>query len=246
MLIAHILAATIWTCSVPLLPDYNPKANAPDVGEGVTYVYVGDTHLRNNYGADASFSTRLDERRGWYDSGIHFGPLHNEDVSAQIEISQWQRFDYRPHVAIAWALPHGASEQYKDTGLFLDDGRPHRLGIYVRGGMLRLLVDNRTICAAPARLFVKPSEPKYFQIRTETSMPGTNGRATVSQIRLKRDTDPHPVTFRSDCIMHRNGIFWQQIAPQVFAVRGAFYPGEATFFTGIDPDKPCRITSKRQ
>jgi hypothetical protein len=104
MLIAHLLAAAVWTCSVPLLPDYKPSTNAVDVGEGVTYLYAGDRDLRADYGADAVFTTPLDGRRGWYDSAIHFAPLDNED--AQIEISRWERFDYRPHVAIAWALPH--------------------------------------------------------------------------------------------------------------------------------------------
>lgn len=157
MPIAHLLAAAVWTCSVPLLPDYKPKTNAVDVGEGVTYLYVGDRHLRDDYGSDATFTTPLDERRGWYDSAIHFGPLGNEDVVAQIEISRWARFDYRPHIAIAWALPHDTTVEYKDTNVFVDDGRPHRLGIYVRDGLLRLLVDNRTICTARAALFVSPS-----------------------------------------------------------------------------------------
>jgi hypothetical protein len=240
MLIAHLLAAAVWTCSVPLLPDYKPKTNVVDVGEGVTYLYAGARRLRNDYGADALFTTPLDGRRGWYDSAIHFGPFDNEDVSAQIEISRWQRFDYRPHVAIAWALPHSKTEEYKDTGIFVDDGRPHRLGIYVRNGSLRLLVDGRTICSAPAALFVSPSERKYFQIRTETSAPGTNTRATVTQLRLKRDTDKTPVAFNSHCIMHRNGIFWQPSSPGSFIARGAFYPNESTFFAGLNPDDRCK------
>ena len=189
MLIAHMLAAALWTCSVPLLLDYKPQTNVADVGQGVAYLYVGDRQLRANYGADAMFTMPLDGQRGWYDSAIHFGPLHNEDAFAQIEISRWARFDYRPHIAIAWALPRSKTVEYKDTSLFLDDGRPHRLGIYVRDGSLRLLVDERTICSAPALLFVSPSEPKYFQIRTETSAPGNNSRAIVTQLRLKRDAD---------------------------------------------------------
>jgi hypothetical protein len=119
MMIAHMLAAALWTCSVPLLPDYKPKTNTADVGEGVTYLYVGDRHLRTDYGADAVFTTPLDGRRGWYDSAIHFGAFGNEDVFAQIEISRWARFDYRPHVAIAWALPHSTVVEYRDTSLFL-------------------------------------------------------------------------------------------------------------------------------
>ncbi|MGB6987143.1 MAG: hypothetical protein WBD74_14315 [Candidatus Aquilonibacter sp.] len=240
MLIAHLLAAAVWTCSVPLLPDYKAKTNAVDVGEGVTYLYVGDRHLRADYGSDAVFITPLDGRRGWYDSAIHFGPLDNEDVVAQIEISRWARFDYRPHIAIAWALPHSKTVEYKDTSLFVDDGRPHRLGVYVHDGLLRLLVDDRTICSAPASLFVSPSERKYFQVRTETSTPGTNTHAVVTQLRLKRDTDIAPIAFDSRCIMHRNGIFWQRRSPGTFVARGAFYPEESTLFTGVTPDSRCR------
>lgn len=225
---------------MPLLPDYKPSTNGADVGEGVTYLYVGDRHLHADYGADAVFTTPLDGRKGWYDSAIHVAPLDNEDVTAQIEISRWQRFDYRPHVAIAWALPHSKSVEYKDTNLFVDDGRPHRLGIYVRDSVLRLLVDGRTICTTRAALFVSPSERKYFQVRTETSTPGTNTHAGVSQLRLKRDTDRAPVTFYSRCIMHRNGVFWQSSAPGAFLARGAFYPNESTFFAGLNPDDRCK------
>ena len=235
-----MLAASLWTCSVSLLPDYTPKATATEIGEGVTYLYVGDRNLRKDYGADAVFTTPLDGRRGWYDSAIHFGPLDNEDVTAQIEISRWARFDYRPHIAIAWALPHSKTVEYKDTSLFVDDGRPHRLGIYVRDGLLRLLVDNRTICSAPAERFVGPAERKYFQIRTETSAQGHNSRAAVTQLRLKRDRDSVPIPFESDCIMHRKGIFWQERSPGTFAARGAFYPNESTFFTGVTPGSRCK------
>jgi hypothetical protein len=90
MLIAHMLAAVLWTCSVPLLPDHKSKTNAPNVGEGVTYFYAGDRRLR------------------------------------------------------------------------------------------------------------------------------------------------------ADCILHRNGIFWQEQRPGTFAVRGAFYPGESTFFTGVTADSRCK------
>ena len=240
MLIAHILAAALWTCSPPLLPDYKSKTNAADVGEGVTYLYVGDRHLRADYGADAVFTTPLDGSHGWYDSAIHFGPLHNEDVFAQIEISRWARFAYRPHVAIAWALPRSTTVEYKDTDVFVDDGLPHRLGIYVGDGSLRLLLDGRTICSARASLFVSPYERKYFQIRTETNAPGSNSRATVTHLRLKRDSDRAPIAFVSHCILHRNGIFWQTRSPGTFAARGAFYPNESTFFTGITPDSHCK------
>jgi hypothetical protein len=241
MMIAHMLAAALWTCSVPLLPDYKPKTNTADVGEGVTYLYVGDRHLRTDYGADAVFTTPLDGRRGWYDSAIHFGAFGNEDVFAQIEISRWARFDYRPHVAIAWALPHSTVVEYRDTSLFLDDGHPHQLGVYVRAGSLRLLVDNRTICSAPASRFVKPSERKYFQVRTETSVPGNNSRAIVSELRLKRDADPAPIAFASRCILHRNRIFWEEQRPGTFVARGAFYPNESTFFSGVTPASRCKI-----
>ena len=64
-------AAVPWRCSVPMLA--NPKAvadSAPDLGEGVSYLYIGDNRLRTNYGADALFTVPLSARRGWYDSGI--------------------------------------------------------------------------------------------------------------------------------------------------------------------------------
>jgi hypothetical protein len=246
MLIAHLLAAAVWTCSVPLLPDYKPSTNAVNVGEGVTYLYAGGRYLHTDYGADAVFTTPLDGRKGWYDSAIHFAPIDNEDVTAQIEISRWERFNYRPHIAIAWALPHSKTVEYKDTNLFVNDGRPHRLGIYIRGGSLRLLVDDRTICFAPAALFIKLSERTYFQIRTETSTPGTNTHAIVSQLRLKSDSDNAPVAYNSHCIMHRNGIFWQPMSPGMFDARGAFYPNETTFFTGATSASSCQVSTVRR
>ena len=174
--------------------------------------------------------------------GAAFARLQaDEDVFAQIEISRWARFDYRPHVAIAWALPHSTVVEYRDTSLFLDDGHPHQLGVYVRAGSLRLLVDNRTICSAPASRFVKPSERKYFQVRTETSVPGNNSRAIVSELRLKRDADPAPIAFASRCILHRNRIFWEEQRPGTFVARGAFYPNESTFFSGVTPASRCKI-----
>jgi hypothetical protein len=211
------------------------------VGEGVTYLYVGDKHLHWNYGADAEFTTALDGRRGWYDSGVRLGPRKENNGFVQIEISRWERFDYRAHVAIAWALPHARVVEYRDTGLMLPDGVPHGLGIYVRDRRVQLTVDGRVVCSTQASYFIAPSEPKYFQVRSETSVVGSNGAARVSNLRLKRDADPSARPYPTDCILHRHGIFWTYLGTAGFAARGAFYPEEATYFTGIDPSKRCRI-----
>lgn len=221
-----------WTCATPLLSDYRATGGDAEIGEGVSYVYAGSRNLHADYGADALFTLPLDGRHGWYDAGIHLAPLVESTSTVQIEISRWQRFDYRAHVAIAWSSARGTTVEYKDTGMMLDGRVPHRLGIYVRGDRLRLLVDNRVICSTAASPFVSPGERKYFQIRTETSVLGANTRATVSQIRLKRDSESQPSAVRGDCVMHRHGIFWQPARAGGFVARGAFYPGEATFFTG--------------
>jgi hypothetical protein len=229
-----------WACASPLLPDFRAGASSSqDVGEGVTYVYVGDEHLDLDYGADAKFTTMLDRRRGWYDSAVRLGPLKENNGFAQVEISRWERFRYRQHVAIAWALPHTNIVEYRDTGLILADGVPHRLGIYVRDGLLELVVDGRVVCSTQASYFVGSSERKYFQVRTETSVVGSNGNARVSDLRLKRDADAGARPYRTDCVLHRHGIFWTYLGAGRFAARGAFYPQEATYFTGIDPSKSC-------
>jgi hypothetical protein len=230
-----------WTCTTTLLPDYKASVtNDPDVGEGVAYVYVGDRHLHTNYAVEATVTAPTSGRRGWYDTSIRLGPLIENEAYVQVDVSHWRRFDYRPHVAIAWSLPHGASSGYKDTGIMLDD-RPHRLGIAVRGDLLRLLVDGSMICSTRASYFVSTAARTYFQIRTETSAPGTNSGARVANLRLKRDIDTALRPYASDCIMHRHGIFWQYMGAGSYAARGAFYPDEATFFTGLDPETACRI-----
>jgi len=228
-----------WDCSTPLLPDFTPKVSDPDVGEGVAYLYAGDRNLHADYGADALVTTPLDGKRGWYGSSVRLGPLDEDNGLVQIMISRWQRFDYRPHVAIAWGLPHTTTPHYKDTGIMLDES-PHRLGIFVKDGRVRLVVDGRVICSTGASAFVSAKAAKYFQIRTETSVIGRNTRVVVSDIRLKRDNDAKPRPFATDCALHRHGIFFESIGGNAFAARGAFYPDEATFFTGTDPAKPAR------
>ena len=233
-------AGVRWNCSVPLLPDYKTKTSKdPDVGEGVSYLYIGDKHLHSNYGADAEFTAPIDGRRGWYDSGLRLGPLNENYASVQIEISRWKRFNYQQHVALAWSVPHGEVE-YRDTGLLLADGVPHRLGIFVREGLVHLLVDSRDICSTRAAYFVGSSQPKYFQVRTETSVVGSNGHARVWDLRLKRDADAVARPYASDCILHRFGIFWGRVGAGSFVAHGAFYPNEALFFTGADPATSCR------
>jgi hypothetical protein len=144
---AFLLATAVhWNCSTPLLPDYNAKANAPDVGEAVSYLYAGDKNFHSDYSVDALFTAN----------------------------------------------------------------------------------------------FVKPGEQKFVEIRTETSVVGRNGGASVTDIRLKRDSDARARPYASDCVMHRYGISWRPIGPGVFKASGAFYPNEATFFTGADPNTRCR------
>lgn len=234
-----------WTCSVPILSSYQPKTQGPDVGEAVSYLFVGykaplsSKVFRADYGADALFVAPLDRKNGWYDSGVRLGPMNENNGFVQIEISRWERFGFKPHVGVAWALPRANSVDYRDLGLMLADGVAYRLGIYVDGGLIHLLVDNRSLCSTAASQFVSFSEPKYFQVRTETSVVGSNGRASVSDLRLKRDSDALPRPFQTDCILHRYGVFWQYIRNGRFVAQGAFDPRKTTFFKGIDPTKPC-------
>jgi len=234
-------AAVPWQCSVPLLA--NPKAdsdNEPDLGEGVSYLYIGDSRLQSNYGADALFTVPLSAQRGWYDSGMRLGPLAEDNGFVQIEISRWKRFDYKQHAAVSWSVPHGTPE-HRDTGLMLDDATPHRLGISVAAGMVQLLVDSRVLCSTRSAYFVRAGAPKYFQVRTETGVEGANGDTRAADLRLQRDVDRTPQPYQTTCILHRHGIFWERRGGGAFAVRGAFYPDEATFFTGADASKPCTI-----
>jgi hypothetical protein len=202
---------------------------------------MGSRDLHSRYNASADFVAPLDGRSGWYDSTLRLGPLHENNGFVQIEISRWERFRYRQHAAVAWALPRSSVVEYRDTGFMLPDGVAHRLGITVRNGLLRLTVDGQVVCSTRASYFVRPSERKYFQVRTETSVVGSNSAAKVSNLRLKRDSDASSLPYQTDCILHRYGLFWEYLGAEGFAARGAFYPNESTFFTGIDPSKPCHI-----
>jgi hypothetical protein len=225
---------------VPLLGDYKGASGSdPDVGEAVTYLYAGDKGMHQSYGADALFTMPLDGRHGWYDSTLRLGPYIEDNGFVQIEISRWARFNYKQHVAVSWSVPHGIV-QHKDTGLLLDDRVAHRLAIAVSGGRVDLRADGREICSAPASSFVTPASRKYFQVRSETSVVGRNGNARVSDVHLKRDTDATSRPFASDCVLHRHGIYWEYLGAGKFVARGAFYPNEATYFTGVDPSTPCR------
>jgi hypothetical protein len=169
-------ASIRWNCPVPMLRDYKDDvAGGTDVGEGISYLYDGDKHLRSNYGADALFTAPIDGRQGWYDTALRLGPYAENNGFVQVEISRWKRFDYKQHVAVAWSVPHGSVVEHRDTGLMLADGVPHRLGIFVRDGLLRMFVDGRLLCSTHASNFVASSERKYFQVRTETSVVGSNG-----------------------------------------------------------------------
>jgi hypothetical protein len=228
-----------WQCATPFLPEFNDdSSDGGDAGEGVSYLYVGDSRMHANFAADALFTAPLERKCGWYDSGLRLGPYLENNAFVQIEISRWKRFSYRQHVAVAWAVPHSIVE-YRDTGMMLADG-PHRLGIDVHHGVLRLLADGHVVCSTRSSSFVSPSQRTYFQVRAETNVLGSNGGARVASLRLKRDTDAVPRAFATDCILHRHGIAWAPMGRGIFAMRGAFYPNEATFFTGLDPDAACR------
>lgn len=255
---ADTLNVVHWTCSGLMLPDYRAKAKDAGTGEAVTYLYVGYKHhharsaiagekyFRSDYGADALFNAPLDGKHGWYDSGIRLGPLNENNGFVQIEISRWERFDYEGHIAIAWALPHSNSVEYRDLRLMTAGGTPHRLGIYVRDGFVYLLVDQHEICSTQASHFVSAAEPKYFQVRTETNVVGSNGNASAYDLRVKRDVDSSPRPYQSDCILHRYGIFWRDAGRGRYTASGAFDPAKATFFTGKNPTKPCRTQNRTQ
>jgi hypothetical protein len=194
--------------------------------------------MRGNVAADALFTSPLEGKRGWYDSGLRLGPYLENNAFVQIEISRWKRFSYRQHIAVAWSVAHSIVE-YRDTGMMLTDG-PHRLGIDVHHGVVRLLADGHVVCSTRSSSFVSPSQRTYFQVRAETNVLGSNGGARVAALRLKRDTDAAPRGFATDCILHRHGIAWALLGRGRFAMRGAYDPNEATFFTGLDPHTACR------
>lgn len=231
-----------WNCSTALLPDFKPQGAAnPNVGEGVAYLYAGHRDLHTNYGAAATFVAPIEARHGWYDTGIRLGPLNENNGFVQVEISHWARFDYRGHVAIVWALPHTTTVQYRDTGLFVSDKSSSLLSIMVRDQIVHLAVNGRDVCSTAATPFVSSSEQKYFQIRTETGLEGDNTGARVSNLRLKRDGDTALKPFASHCLFHGWGVSWKPTATNTFKAVGAFYPGEARFFTGLMPDTACKI-----
>ncbi len=233
-----------------MLPDYRATGKINDQGEAISYIYVGYKHARSNgrlverafrssYGAWASFLAPLDGRHGWYDSGVSVHSFNDRYAFAQIEVSRYERFDYRAHVAVVWELPNGSSEGYKDLGMMLSDA-PHRLGAYVREQTLYLSVDGRPVCSTAAVNFVSPSEAKYFQVRTETSVVGSNGGATTWDLRVKRDDDLVPRAYQTDCILHHHGISWRYVGSGRFVASGAFDPSAPHIFAGLDPTKPCR------
>lgn len=231
-----------WACSTPLLPDMPASSsdNDPDVGEGVSYLYVGSKHLTSDYAVDAAFTLPSAGKRGWYGNSIRLGPLVENNGWVQIMLVREPRFDYRAHVAVAWGLPHTSVVYFKDTGIAYSDDRPHRLGISVAKDKLLLWVDGRELCSTSAAQFASSRERKYFQVRSEVGVIGSAGAGTVRDIRLKTDVDRSLMPLTIACEMRRHGVAWYETGPGMFDVRGAYYANEATIFTGTDPNAPCR------
>lgn len=231
-----------WACTTPLLPAFVSKGkDEPDIGEGIAYIYMGDKNLHSDYLAEATFTSPLDGKHRWYDTGLKLGPLNENLGSVQIEVSRYQRFDYRAHVAIVWSLPHDANVEYRDTGLMIRDGATARLGIAVHGGLIHLQLNGKDVCTTGAAQFVSASERKYFQVRTETAAEGHNTSAVASNLRLKTDAELRTHPFRAHCKLQMRGVSWQRMGSGSFEARGAFYPNEASLFTGLEPGSTCKI-----
>ncbi len=207
----------------------------------MSYLYLGDADMHSDYAAQARVVAPTDGMAAWYDTGLRLGPLNENNGFVQIEVSHYPRFKYRGHIAIVWSVPHGKIVQYRDTGLMVRDRTSVTLGIGVSGGRVHLLMNGHEVCSTGAGQFVNSGERKYFQVRTETAAEGRNTASRVSDIGIKRDSDVRVRRFSSDCILHMKGIYWSPMPAGSFAARGAFYPSEATFFTGLAPDTQCRI-----
>jgi len=230
-----------WSCTRPLLPD-PPKStdgDDADVGEGISYLFVGSKRMSTNYGVSAMFSTPSAGKRGWYGNSIMLKDWEEGTGAVQLMLIRQKRFNYRPDIAVSWAVPHSAGV-FKDTGIVYGNDSPHLLGIFVANGAISLRVDGRTVCSALAATFFAPERKKFIEIRSEAAIVGSAGAGTVSDIRYKSDVDEALRPYTIACEMRRHGVAWVETRPGVFDVRGAYYPDEATLFTGTDPNAPCR------
>jgi hypothetical protein len=204
-------APSILQCNGHLLPDYVDRSPWDDGNhEGVSDLYVGAHRTVHNYLTQATFTLpRTPQRKGFYGNGIRLGPLKEDYAFIQVMLVRERRFDFADHVAVAWALPYSSKVVFKDTNLLYRDNDPsHRLGIRVIGGALTLYVDGSVLCTARSDHFVRSGSAKYFQIRTETDVPGFFGSGTVRDIALKTDAEKAPRPFRSDCEFHGYGVSW--------------------------------------
>ncbi len=238
---ASFKSSNPWRCSVHLLPDFVDSTSNPNENkQGTSYLYVGARQMTNDYRAEATFTLpRTGQSRGFYGNSIRLGPLRENYAFVQVMLIRWKRFNFSQHIAIAWAYPEGIV-QLKDTDLaYPDRHSSHRLGIGVAGRLLSLYVDGSAICTASSDHFVRPNAAKYFQIRTETNQVGFAGSGTVRVVKLKRDSDVSPKLYESHCEFHGYGVSWVPLGGGAFRVAGAFYPNEATYFSGITPDSKC-------
>jgi hypothetical protein len=230
-----------WNCTTAFLPDVRfSNVKSVSQGEAISYLYIGAKGLYQDYAARATFVSPIDVKSDWYDSGLRLGPLRESHGFAQVEVSHWRRFDYKGHIAIAWALPNTSDIQYRDTGLLVRDGASVDIGIAVKAGILHMLVDGKDICSTSASQFVSPKETKYFQVRTETAAVGHNSGARVTSLALKRDSSANLEAFQTNCILHGYGIYWEPLSSGSFVARGSFYATEDSFFTGLESESQCK------
>ncbi len=230
-----------WRCSVHLLHDFVDNTSNPNEDkQGTSYLYAGARQMTNDYRAEATFTLpRTGQSRGFYGNSVRLGPLRENYAFVQVMLIRWKRFNFGQHIAIAWAYPEG-TVQLKDTDLVYPDRRfSHRLGIGVSGHLLSLYVDGSAICTTSSDHFVRANAAKYFQIRTETNQVDFAGSGTVLALKLKRDSDASPKGYESHCEFHGYGVSWLPLGGGAFRVAGAFYPNEATYFSGIAPDTKC-------
>lgn len=239
---ASVARGTLWQCDGRLLPDVN--ISSQDAGgkqEAISYLYVGAPGLKDDYGATATFTLpRKNLRHGWYANSVVLKVMGDDRIFVSLMLIRNKRFDFAQHIAVAWATPGAADVSYRDTNLvYPDPGNSHRLGIGVKRNVLSLYVDGHTVCTTHTDRFVRPNAIKWFQVRTETNVPGQASSGTVRFIALKRDADSALTPFSIHCEWHGSGLSWTSEGAGSFRTSGAFRPNEKTYTDGAKPGAKC-------
>jgi hypothetical protein len=248
---------TPFTCSVPIIdplgrmdaslphpdsPETKSKRALPTNGMSNIDFFRG---LQTNFDLDALFTLPLvPTNKGLFYSNWILLKSWQSKGFVQLEIMRWKKYNYRSEIGLTWAVP-GFHFAYRDTRVFLSD-RPHRLGISVSDGVIRLAVDGKAICSAPL-LAIFPlrsgeHERLLYQIGTEVEVVGDRPSGAVWNIRLKRDSDATLASPKVTCIYRGYGVSWEPAGGGAFTAEGVFDSTEPYYrFTGVRWDEPCRF-----